>query len=379
MQTPSTSEYRLFTTNAPDNSKFITVRFGDASTNDLNISTCYRDIAEILNSESLAVVQERIFGRLTSRKRVLQAREDIFADAGIAGVAPSYLQGAPVHGGDVAGILIRAVPTRRFSPIVVATTPIGGTWHVGDTRFAVLGGIHGKTADNDGADRIEETRRMLRQAEEMLATVGFSFKHVVRTWFYLRDILSWYAQFNTGRSAVYRDWSMMPSAEDPHLKLPASTGIGADNAEGASGILHLIAVDGRHRQVIQLSNPGQKDAFKYGAAFSRGALISVGDGAILELSGTAAIDEAGASIHIGDVARQIDSTIQKIEMLLARQSIELPHLAGGAVFIKEKDYFELWQQAMSKRDLTALPLIPVTADVCRSELLFEIDGEFVRH
>jgi hypothetical protein len=55
-----------------------------------------------------------------------------------------------------------------------------------------------------------------------------SYRDVVRTWFYLNDILSWYPEFNQARNAVYRELGLIPGHDGGSRRLPASTGIGED-------------------------------------------------------------------------------------------------------------------------------------------------------
>jgi 2-iminobutanoate/2-iminopropanoate deaminase len=64
-----------------------------------------------------------------------------------------------------------------------------------------------------------QTRRMLLNVTHLLAAEGASWKDVVRTTYYLRDIDRDYAAFNEERTAFYEQQHLDP--------LPASTGIQA--------------------------------------------------------------------------------------------------------------------------------------------------------
>lgn len=48
-----------------------------------------------------------------------------------------------------------------------------------------------------------QTKRMIQRAAGILESQGASYRDVVRTWFYLDDILAWYPEFNRSRTAVY--------------------------------------------------------------------------------------------------------------------------------------------------------------------------------
>jgi len=86
-----------------------------------------------------------------------------------------------------------------------------------------------------------------------------------------------------------------------------------------------------------LSNPGQQDAFQYGSAFSRGALIRQPDISLIQVSGTAAIDAKGRSLYPGDVRAQIDCTFDKIAALIGQEGADLTDIAAACVFIKRPE------------------------------------------
>ena len=201
---------------------------------------------------------------------------------------------------------------------------------------------------------------------------------MVRTWFYLSDILAWYPEFNRARSAVYRDLGLMPVNGGGSRRLPASTGIGGEVLPGAAGALDLLAVVGppaSRPRVKQLSSPAQPDALTYGSAFSRGALIHQDDVSLIQVSGTAAIDAAGQSLHPGDVKAQINCTFDKIAALIAPVGATLADIAAASVFIKRPEDAPAYQEIATARGLANLPAVILVADICREELLFEMDAE----
>ena len=124
-----------------------------------------------------------------------------------------------------------------------------------------------------------------------------------------------------------------------------------------------------------MSNPSQQDAFQYGSAFSRGAFIRQPDVSLIQVSGTAAIDDRGASLHPGDVRAQIDCTFDKIAALIGRKAPRLADIAAACVFVKRPEDAPAYQERAAARGLGNLPAVIMVADVCREELLFEIDAE----
>ena len=115
----------------------------------------------------------------------------------------------------------------------------------------------------------------------------------------------------------------------------------------------------------------------YGSAFSRGALIQGPAGSVFQLSGTAAIDERGKSLFVGDIRGQIVCTLDKVEALMAQVGADLRDIAAATVFVKRPEYTFIFQEIAAKQGLADLPTVCVVADVCRQELLFEIDAEAV--
>jgi enamine deaminase RidA (YjgF/YER057c/UK114 family) len=221
---------------------------------------------------------------------------------------------------------------------------------------------------------------MLDRAERILRENGASYLDVVRTWFYLSDILDWYAEFNKVRNEKYGEFGIMPGPGDRDLLLPASTGIRGDTLSGAAAAMDLIAVVGKAGSgptVKQLTNTAQLDAFRYGSAFSRGAIIKEHDVSLIEVSGTAAIDQQGKTQFVGDIRGQINCTFDKIEKLLEKEGAGLKDIAAATVFVKRPEYAGIFRDMARDRGLEEFPAVCIVADVCRDELLFEIDAEAV--
>jgi enamine deaminase RidA (YjgF/YER057c/UK114 family) len=218
---------------------------------------------------------------------------------------------------------------------------------------------------------------MLERAERLLRENGASYKDVVRTWFYLSDILNWYAAFNKVRNEKYGEFGIMPGPGDSNLLLPASTGIQGETTSGAACAMDLIAVLNSEHGTRKLSNPSQVDAFRYGSAFARASVISDGSTALIEVSGTAAIDEHGVSLYLGDIRAQINCTFDKVAALLKQEDAELKDICSATVFVKQPEFAEIFYEMAAARGLDDFPCVCIVADVCREELLFEIDAEVV--
>jgi len=342
----------------------------------------YAMIADALHNKRMEIFHERIFGNLSAETAVLRERkialsaQQIFADGPI-----TYVGCNPSWGEGLAGIIIHAVSSSSAGDvwtIMDGDNPCGRGWKKKASTYLMLQNIKGH-AGHEGS-RSGEVRRMFERAERILRDNGVSYKNVARTWLYLSKILEWYPDFNKARSEKYGEFGIMPGPGDPALLLPASTGIGADAPSGAAASMDLLAVvddDYTHSPVIKLSSRKQLDAFRYGAAFSRGAVIKEDDVNIIQISGTAAIDEHGVSLYPGDIRSQINCTFDRIETLLDQEGAGFKDIAAATVFVKSPEFAPVFWKMAVARGLADFPAVCVVADVCREELLFEIDAEAV--
>ena len=109
--------------------------------------------------------------------------------------------------------------------------------------------------------------------------------------------------------------------------------------------------------------------------FPGGSLFRQPDVSLLQVSGTAAIDEKGASLHPGDVRAQIDCTFDKIAALIGQEGARLTDIAAACVFVKRPEDALAYQERAAAQGLSNLPVVIMVADICREDLLFEIDAE----
>ncbi len=145
---------------------------------------------------------------------------------------------------------------------------------------------------------------------------------------------------------------------------PACRPSGRDRGEGVSKPL-----------IRRLINPCQSEAFHYYSAFSRGILIEEPDVSLIQVSGTAAIDERGESLFPDDIHNQITCTLDKIESLISPEGASLKDICAATVFVKRPEYAKVFREVAASRGLKELPHVCVVADICREELLFEMDAE----
>jgi len=352
-----------------------------------SVNSAYQWIADQLAGAGMAMVQERIFAERAVSREVMDARRRALLEAGMdADGALTFIEGRPARGGGVAGILVRAVAPpagSTFWDLRSRGEACGRGWKRHGATYLVLQNIHGRVMGPASINAPPaQISRMIERVEEVLNEQGATYAHVARTWFYLANILDWYDDFNRVRSKKYRSFGLMPGPGREDVLLPASTGIGGDNLHGAAAVMDLMAVIPDPASAVtvrQLSNPRQEDAVRYGSAFSRGARISSSHAGhvTIQVSGTAAIGRLGETLYPEDVRSQIACTLDTIEALLETQGAALADIAAATVFVKRPEDAAVFHRMAIRRGIEPFPGVTVVADICRSELLFEIDAEVV--
>jgi enamine deaminase RidA (YjgF/YER057c/UK114 family) len=225
---------------------------------------------------------------------------------------------------------------------------------------------------------------MFRQAERLLRSHGASYRDVARTWIYIDDILAWYDDFNHARNRCYSDVGFLGNPSDQEqaerLFLPASTGIAGRNPAGSSAVMDVFAVHGNSGGSIRMrpiSGTRQRSPFRYGSAFSRAMVVEEPDLKLILVSGTASIDEAGKTVFTGDAAAQIRHTLNVVSALIAGEGASLQDLCEATVFLKRSGDFPLYLEEAVRFGISEAPAVHVVADVCRDDLLFELDAAFI--
>ena len=341
----------------------------------------YQCISSIVSQYNMELTHERVFGSLGVMEAAEKARVQVLRQAGLPARPCSFIQGQPVFGDGLAGVLAHAVRPdegTRLEEFNGASGAHGRAWLFGGVQYSQLLEVHGGGGD---APQVQ-AETMFSEAEAMLRARGGAYSDVVRTWLYLSRVLEWYADLNRARDTKYKEFGLMPALDAPEgaarILLPASTGIEGSNRHGSLCLMDALALSGGGRGgVRQMANKKQKDAFRYGSSFSRGACIHEPGAVRIEVSGTASIDETGKTVHVDNSSAQIECTLNAIDALLATENASLGDVAFATVFLKHPGDYALFRRIAEQRSLKTLPAVYVHADVCRDDLLFEMDGTAV--
>lgn len=122
------------------------------------------------------------------------------------------------------------------------------------------------------------------------------------------------------------------------------------------------------------------EAYDYGSAFSRGMRIDLNGVTILLISGTASIDDAGRTVHVGDLRAQVRRTYDNITKLLASEGATWHDIVRTTCYLRdiERDYQAFNQERNEFYKEQALDPLPastgIQAILCRPDLLVEIEA-----
>jgi enamine deaminase RidA (YjgF/YER057c/UK114 family) len=381
---PTTNSRPLIITQVGEGQAFLVARGAEFLEPGKAAYICYADIADVLAQTEMEIVHERIFASIDAESEVRSARRAALGAKGLPyETAVTYVQGDPVWGHGFAGVMIQAVAKvgaiDAVWTILDGHRPCGRGWKKNSVTYLCLQNIQG--VDNrPGAlnTKRAQAERIIERAARLLEKQGASYRDVIRTWFYLSDILAWYDEFNLARNTIYTALGVLPRSNGNDAVIPASTGIGADNPSGSAAAMDLLAVirASDQRPVIEpINTDRQPMPLRYGSAFSRAVCIDESDARVVHVSGTAAIDAQGHSRYRNDVGQQINDTLDSLEYLLAQKGAKLTDIAAATIFIKRRGDAATFQQVALERALDHVPTVVVIADICRDELLFEIDAE----
>ena len=200
---------------------------------------------------------------------------------------------------------------------------------------------------------------MFGRAEDLLQRAGMSFHDVVRTWIYLRDIDRDYDALNRARRAFFEARGIAP--------VPASTGIGAAPVSGAHDLCLAIqavrAAEPPARTVM--TSPTLNEAGEYGADFVRGLRVAGTNAVALQVSGTASIDEKGATAHPGDFDAQAARMLVNIAALLEGQGAGFGDIVSAITYLKHPTDAERLRAAFRHAGFGGFPHTIVAAHLLR--------------
>ncbi len=263
-----------------------------------------------------------------------------------------------------------------------------------DQIFA--GGI---TTDSINKDFLLQADTAFGLMKKILDSESMTFSNIVRQWNYVENILNInvetdnkvqnYQVLNDIRARYY-------SQADFKNGYPAATGIGM-NTGGI--ILEFIAIKPKKSMdIIPLKNPEQTDAYNYSQdvlvgnssgqintkaspKFERAKYISVNEKKTIFVSGTAAIRNE-KTLAKNDIKKQTEITIDNIANLISRSNLKNAGIDNHVerigfsfvrVYVKNKSQLNIVKEICNSY-YKNVPVNYLVADICRDNLLVEIEG-----
>jgi enamine deaminase RidA (YjgF/YER057c/UK114 family) len=126
--------------------------------------------------------------------------------------------------------------------------------------------------------------------------------------------------------------------------------------------------------IAKMSTPSLNEAWTYGADFSRGLRVADANKVALYVSGTASVDEAGRTVHVGDFEAQVDRMLHNIASLLDRQGATFGNLVSGVIYLKDPRDAPALRAMLRAHGFDGFPCGLVEASLCRPELLCEAEA-----
>jgi enamine deaminase RidA (YjgF/YER057c/UK114 family) len=208
------------------------------------------------------------------------------------------------------------------------------------------------------------------------------FPHLLRVWNFVPLIhdrssgIERYMRFCKGRADAFAEHygDSFPG------RLPAASAVGCP---GDALVVHLLASrePGHH-----IENPRQVSAYRYperygprSPSFARGTKAPrAWDGAVF-VSGTASI-VGHESVFPGDPVRQVQETMRNVEAVLDTAGVPGrggplgPRLRSLRVYVRFPDQLDAIRAAVLESTGTAVPTSWLQGEICREELLVEIEA-----
>lgn len=255
-------------------------------------------------------------------------------------------------------------------------------------RYTIIRNNEAEELLTEGIIPDDISQSTYRQAENIFGTItqildeaDFSLNDIYRQWNYIEGITRItggrqnYQEFNDARSKFYQqaDWNN---------GYPAATGIG----QSMGGVMiELAAQKGNGCLNRAIDNPMQISAHNYSKnvlagnleqkttpKFERARIV----GNNIFISGTAAI-KGEESLHSGNIEMQTAATMKIMNHLVSKGNIPLPctdvHYDHLRIYIKNETDLDTVREYMQEH-YPAIKKNYLVADICRPELLIEIEG-----
>ena len=327
----------------------------------------FENVFRTVREHEATILHKDVFGIPAVTKEGIEALHDVWGEVNWP---VTWLDEGDSAGAALTGVTAHAVTDVDVERVVLDGRIVGSVFDDGSARRCCLGDL--RPADTS-LPRREQAMAAFDMMERALGTIGMEFSDVVRTWLYLDRLLEWYDVLNNVRNEFFDDRGIFDGV------VPVSTGIGGANAAGSAIIADACALQphGNDIKITPLPSPLQCPALEYGSSFSRALEIDAGDHRRILVSGTAGIDPDGTTAHVGDEAAQIDLTMRVVAAILESRGMNWRNVTRAIAYIKDGTKAHEFADYLADNDLADMPVVTTENDVCRDDLLFEIEVDAI--
>jgi len=361
----ASSELDVVTVSRPCFKKFYITSHPDNGDDPLSI---FENISNFITEHNATIISQDVFGSCDLHEKGIKTLETL---CGKINWPVTWIEGNGSYGKKLTGTQIYAVSDGNVKLIKLDGQIIGNTFEDDDARYCFLGDLRPTDTTKPNA---EQTLTTFKKIEKALELADMDFSHVIRTWMYLDDLLSWYDEFNEVRNNFFKDFGVS------NKSIPASTGIGVANPDGAALVTDVLAFKPKNENIkaFAVPSPLQCPAVDYKSSFSRATEVVLSDHRRLYISGTASIDPDGKTGYIGDTKKQIALTMKVVQAILQSRNMNWGDVSRAIAYFKDMNDSHLLKEYCRTNDLPHMPIAVAHGDICRDDLLFEIEVDAVQ-
>jgi enamine deaminase RidA (YjgF/YER057c/UK114 family) len=332
-----------------------------------SLDSLFHRLQSVLDKREATLLKQTVLGDLNAYNDGVKALQDA---CGNIDWPVTWIEGKNKYGKPISGMTALAVSGLPVERVLLKDRVIGSVMEDKHARHLFMGNLF---ATNATLPETVQTKQLFDDILAGLDLVGMDFSHVIRTWYYLQDILAWYDDFNAVRTGFFQQHGIFEQL------VPASTGIGGANPWGTAATFEAIAIQPKSdAMTIQaVESPKQCSAMNYGSSFSRAVEVAEPGVRTLYISGTASIAPGGESMHNDNLQQQIETTFEVVRELLHAAAMSVEDITRSVAYFKDASAVDLFHTYYLDNQYH-FPIIEGENAVCRDELLFEIEVDASR-
>lgn len=363
------------------------------------LADCYKQFVDSsANDAKYSVIKQTVFISAESSTEYYQNKEKIFTYANLffKVTPPTSVIAQLKQQGDLLLEIIYLEGLNDGELVIKENN--AGSWLVMERENMIMVVASGLCQHKTDGNIFQQSVDAFEQLQTILKQEKMQWPDIIRQWNYIEQITACesngflesqhYQIFNDVRTKYYNQSKFEHG-------FPAATGIGTDFGGICIDFIALRFND--ESKVIGLKNPVQIDAYAYSSQvlaennlmsdfcrttpkFERAKVLITPQGQWIFVSGTAAITGEKSRID-NTVEQQTELTIENILNLISWDNLHHHGVKkGNEVKIDYLRAYVKYQKdipqviGICKKHFPGIPIACVVADVCRPELLVEIEG-----